>query len=31
MLSRTAMTKEQNYLVVQYLQKHAKDIKGEEK
>lgn len=31
MLSRTAMTKEQNYLVVQYLQKHAKDIQGEEK
>lgn len=27
MISRTAMTKEQNYLVTQYLQKHAKDMK----
>ncbi|WP_141048060.1 cytochrome C [Aliarcobacter cryaerophilus] len=26
MLSRTAITKEENYLVVQYLQKHAKDM-----
>ncbi|AXK49745.1 cytochrome C [Aliarcobacter trophiarum LMG 25534] len=26
MLSRTALTKEDNYLVVQYLQKHAKDM-----
>jgi trimethylamine-N-oxide reductase cytochrome c-type subunit TorC len=28
MISRTAMTKEQNYLVTQFLQKHAKDMKG---
>ncbi|WP_418184780.1 cytochrome C [Aliarcobacter vitoriensis] len=26
MLSRTALTKEDNYLVVQYLQKHSKDM-----
>lgn len=32
MLTRTAMTKEENFLVTQYLQKHAKDInKGETK
>lgn len=29
MINRTAMTKEQNYLVTQYLQKHAKDMKKE--
>ena len=32
MITRTAMTKEENYLVTQYLQKHASDIeKGESK
>ena len=32
MVTRTAMTKEENYLVTQYLQKHASDIeKGESK
>lgn len=29
MINRTAMTKPQSYLVTQYLQKHAKDMKGE--
>jgi trimethylamine-N-oxide reductase cytochrome c-type subunit TorC len=29
MVRRTAVTKEQRYLVTQYLQKHAKDMKGE--
>lgn len=29
MVNRTAMTKEQNYLVTQYLQKHAKDMEKE--
>ncbi|MFT5835991.1 MAG: nitrate/TMAO reductase-like tetraheme cytochrome c subunit [Sulfurimonas sp.] len=29
MANRTAITKEQGYLVTQYLQKHAKDMKGE--
>lgn len=28
MINRTAMTKEQSYLVTQYLQKHSKDMKG---
>lgn len=27
MIARTAMTKDENYLVTQYLQKHAKDMK----
>lgn len=32
MINRTAMTKDENYLVTQYLQKHASDIeKGESK
>ena len=32
MVTRTAMTKEENYLVTQYLQKHAKDMnQGESK
>jgi trimethylamine-N-oxide reductase cytochrome c-type subunit TorC len=32
MINRTAMTKDENYLVTQYLQKHAKDMgKGESK
>ncbi|MFA7083749.1 MAG: cytochrome C [Arcobacteraceae bacterium] len=32
MLTRTAMTKDENFLVTQYLQKHAKDMKeGESK
>jgi nitrate/TMAO reductase-like tetraheme cytochrome c subunit len=32
MITRTAMTKDENYLVTQYLQKHAKDMKkGESK
>lgn len=29
MVNRTPMSKDQNFLVVQYLQKHAKDMKGE--
>jgi nitrate/TMAO reductase-like tetraheme cytochrome c subunit len=29
MVKRTAITKEESYLVTQYLQKHAKDMKGE--
>ncbi len=29
MANRTGVTKEQSYLITQYLQKHAKDMKGE--